>query len=328
MSGSSWWRGRRVVVTGATGFVGAELSMCLLESGALVVGLDREWGRADPLREERLSRLHSFSGFSPLDCDLADFHLLRRVAAVFEDAIVFHLAARPGVRGPKPEDTFRDNVVGVRNLHDALCLVRPAQLIFASSSSVYGRRAPLPFVETGPVGDLTSHYARSKLLGELACQLFHRRTGLPVTVARLFNVYGPRGRADMAPSVFAKGIIEGRQLVLAGGGAVERDLTFIGDAVKMLLRLGSVATSGQNFETVNIGTGNRQTMVSLVRMLEELTGKRAVTHHAPFVPDDLPATQADTTRLVALTGVRPTTLVRDGLGHLLNWILSRTPARY
>lgn len=318
-----WWAGRLVLVTGATGFIGGALAASLLERGAIVHGLDREWDLDDPLRRERIELLSKHSSFRPIALDLRETHRLPKVIEFLTGAVVFHLAARPGVRDPSLADLYADNVVATQALFDALRTHRPAQVLFASSSSVYGRKARIPFVEAAPQGDVTSHYARSKLLGELAANVFQRKVGLPVTVARLFNVYGERGRPDMAPSVFLRRIARREPLVLAGDGAVERDLTYIADVVEALVRLAEEASRESRMETVNVGTGIRTTMLRLVAMLEARLGLSASSFEAPFDPVDLPATQADLSRLQALLGWTPTTSLEVGLDRFVAWAVGR-----
>lgn len=314
-----WWAGRLVLVTGATGFIGGALAATLLERGAIVHGLDREWDLDDPLRQERIDLLSRYASFQPIAFDLRETHRLPEVLEGLTGAVVFHLAARPGVRDSSPPDVYGDNVVATQGLFVALRELRPAQVLFASSSSVYGRKARIPFVEAAPQGDVTSHYARSKLLGELAANVFHREVGLPVTVARLFNVYGERGRPDMAPGIFLRRITRREPVLLAANGAVERDLTYIADVVEALLRLAERASRESRMEMVNVGTGFRTSMRRLVAMLEARLGRSGSSFEAPFDPLDLPATQADLSRLRALLGWTPTTSIEVGLDRFVAW---------
>lgn len=322
-----WWRGRLAVVTGTTGFVGAELAAALVERGAQVLGLDRNWDRADPLRSERLERLASHASFTGLALDLRDASRLDAVFRGLDGATVFHLAARPGVREVSLADSYADNVVATGNLLATLRSVRPAQVLFASSSSVYGRRSKLPFAEDAGVWEVASPYARSKLLGELAMARFQMDLGVPVTVARLFNVYGPRIRPDMAPSVIAKRILGGQKIVLAGGGSVERDLTFVGDAVEALLRLGEAAPVAEGTRTVNVGSGVRISMNTLSAMIEARLGIRALIENGPVHPLDLSATQADPARLIETIGWAPPTPLAVGLDRFAEWMLGHWERR-
>jgi len=320
----TFWRGRGVLVTGVTGFIGAELAAELLVRGALVRGIDRNWDRAEPLRRERLDRLNCYDSFRPFVSDLRDSDRMGQAARQCEDAVVFHLAARPGVRDPALESVYADNVLGTASLLAALRASPPAQVVFASSSSVYGHVAQLPFSEGAPFGGLASAYARSKLLGEVAVAAFYSDVRCPVTVARLFNVYGARGRPDMAPSIFLQRILNRETLMLAGKGEVERDLTHVDDTVEGLIRLAQHATGAATMTTVNIGTGERTTMRGLLAKLEAAVGRRATVVDGPLGEGELRATQADVGCLQAMTGWRPRIGIEEGVGRFVEWALGRT----
>ena len=319
-----WWSNRLAVVTGATGFIGAELSCALLEAGARVIGIDRDWDQSHQLRGERIGRLKSHPNFEPRAVDLQDSDLLAAAFHGLEGAAVFHLAARPGVRHPSAVETYADNVLATERLLAVLRVVGPAQLVFTSSSSVYGAAAPLPFAEDDAPGDARSDYVRTKQLGERSLMEFHQATGVPVSIARLFNVYGPRGREDTAPSLFVQGILQQTPLELTAGGAVERDMTFVDDAVEALLRLGAHAHHARGARTVNVGTGRGVSMRLLLATIESVVGSTAITVDVEPNPLDLPATQADVTRLQSILDWRPTTPVETGVALLVAWARSRS----
>jgi|GEM_PF-220393 len=321
-----FWRKRRVVVTGAAGFIGAALSEALLRRGARVVGLDRAWSATEPVRAERIARLIGRRRFTPISVDLKSVKRLRKILARHWGSVVFHLAAQPGVRHPDVSETYRDNLVGTKNLLRALRRDPLRQVIFASSSSVYGGASPLPLREDGIIGTPASHYARSKLLGEVALRRFHAETGLPVTVTRLFNVYGPRGRPDTVPLLFARRLLAGEPITLAAAGTVERDFTFIDDVVDALVLLAEAADDARGLATVNVGTGVRTSISDFLAHLARHLGVPASSVHAGLAhPLDAPVTQADTARLLERVGWRPDTALDRGLAELVAWLRQPEP---
>lgn len=279
------------VVTGSSGFIGSALCARLVADGVEVVGIDRRPGR--------------------FTTSVVDLRALR-AADLPHGATVFHLAARPGVRHADVAEIFADNVAATRALAEALDAARPAGIVFASSSSVYGA-SPLPFREDQPLAAPRSPYARSKLIGEHTLRGFGARRGAPVTCARLFNVYGPGARSDLASAIFIRALRAGDPVTLAAGGAVERDLVYVDDVCTALIRL---SRPRPHPTTVNVGSGTRVSMRALVHHLEALLGPATIIDGPPD-PRDLPATQADLTHLRALLGWVPATPLEAGLAAMV-----------
>ncbi len=315
------WHEQLVIITGAGGFIGAALADDLLSRGAKVVGIDRKWGESDPVRRERYEKLINHANFQALTLDLCSTSSLIQALHGLEGAVIFHLAARAGVRDTHITEILLDNVEATKSLLTALAQFKPAQVIFASSSSVYGLQAPLPFIEQGPLGRQTSDYARSKIQGENFIKQFHKTNDVPVSIARLFNVYGPRGRHDMAPAIFTRKLLGREAITLAAAGAVERDLTYIDDVVEGFRRLAERDLQVTPQTIMNIGTGQRHSMSALLSLLESKLGICAVRLHGPSQACDLPATQASQHHTKTLLGWAPSIKLDCGVEKLLAWTL-------
>jgi UDP-glucuronate 4-epimerase len=311
-----------IAVTGASGFIGAELCEALCARGIRVVGIDRrdEVG-ADALVCERLGRLRRYSNFSFIGTDLRATRAVVEALPATGDLSIVHLAAQAGVRHPAPEQTIECNVVATQSLLDVLRRRLPRQLIFASSSSVYGRGAQLPFHEDQTLGTPASLYAQTKAEGEVLTAAFARETGVPTTTLRLFNVYGPRMRDDLVVSIFASRIAVGEPVDVADGGRVLRDMTYVGDVVKVFVAL--LESPADRHETLNVGTGRMVELTHVLDLLERYLGSRVVRRATKTHECDLPATLADLSRLRARLGRAPETMVEDGLREFANWFLAR-----
>ena len=319
---------RHVVVTGAAGFIGMHVAERLLAAGAAVTGVDN----LDPyydvaLKEARLARLVGRPGFRFVRADLAD---AGATAALFRDGgftHAIHLAAQPGVRHSltNPEAYLVNNLVAFGHVVEGARHARVAHLVYASSSSVYGANHVLPFSEDQSVDHPVSLYAATKKANELIAHSYSHLYRLPTTGLRFFTVYGPWGRPDMAPMLFAKAILAGTPIRVFNDGKMRRDFTYVDDIVEGVVRVldrppvGAVADEGAPYAIYNIGNHESVELETFIAMLAALLGKPAIKEYAPLQPGDVPATCAAIDRLSAVTGFAPSTPLAEGLARFVAW---------
>lgn len=310
----------KIVVTGAAGFVGSHLSEKLIADGRQVVGLDafipyypRE------LKEKNLAQLRQHNNFSFHEVDFRRDEL----TPFFEDVdVVFHLAAQAGLlRSWSEFDSYMTcNVQATQRLLQAVtghAQKRP-HFINISTSSVYGRFATGP--EDSPK-EPVSPYGITKLAAEQLCWAYAAKDELPVTICRLFSVYGPRQRPDMGYNIFIRAILNGETITIFGDGEDSRSNTYISDCVDGLI-LAMKQPEKSVGEAFNIGGGEEVTVNGVLTILEELSGKQAITKPGPKRPGDQKRTMADTRKAEALLGYQPSTGIVDGLRAQLEWQLA------
>lgn len=311
-----------VLVTGVAGFIGSSLARALLAQGREVIGLDR-LDQFPSLSRARLASLLPRPRFRFVRLDLA----VPGAADAFMKAhphlsSVVHLAGRGGVRASqlKPEAFVRDNIQAQTALLNA-CKALPAleQVIYASSSAVYGYGAPLPFVETAPLGAPGSFYAVTKRTNELTAEVFARLEGFSVTGVRFFTVYGPWGRPDMACWKFASAIKRDRTLTVWDDPALARDFTYIDDAVSGLIGLLNRPAPQGVARVLNLGKGHPDPVAALVSDLSHALGKTAHVHRAPRPAEDLPRTWAHTARFEEICGWRTSIGLSEGVSRFAEW---------
>ena len=329
-----------VLVTGAAGFIGYHLSERLLAAGIPVVGLDNLNAYYDPrLKEARRDRLLDRPGFAFERVDLADREGLAGLFERHRPHRVVHLAAQAGVRHSltHPHDYVDANITGFLNILEECRHRGVAHLVYASSSSVYGGNAKLPFAVEDSVDHPVSLYAATKKANELMAHSYSHLFGLPATGLRFFTVYGPWGRPDMAIQIFTRALYEGRPIRLFNHGRMERDFTYIDDIVEGVVRLipkppaanpefdrqaPDPATSWAPHRVFNIGNHRREQLLDLVAMLEELTGRTAIRELVEMQPGDVEATFADVSALEREVGFAPDTPLRTGLARFVDWYRS------
>ncbi len=315
-----------ILVTGVAGFVGSHVAATLLARGERVIGLDNVNDYYDvSLKEARLARLKPLPGFSFLRLDLADRDAVFAGLAPETENIteVIHLAAQAGVRFSMidPYAYVASNVMGhVVMLEAARRMPKLRHLVYASSSSVYGGNTRLPFRETDPVELPVSLYAATKRADELIGQAYSHIYGLPQTGLRFFTVYGPWGRPDMAYYSFARAIAAGEPITLYEGGELKRDFTYIDDIVQGVLGcLAHPPGNGERARLLNIGNNRAERVLTLVRLLEEGLGRRAIIQDAPRPVADVEETFADISAIQALAGFAPTTTLAEGIPKFVTW---------
>ena len=320
------FKGMRVLVTGAAGFIGMHVAARLLADGATVTGVDN----LDPyydvaLKEARLARLAAEPGFDFVRLDLADADATAGLFRAGGFERVVHLAAQPGVRYSivNPEAYLRNNLTAYGHVLEGCRHARVGHLVYASSSSVYGANHRLPFSEDQDVDHPVSLYAATKKANELMAHSYSHLYRLPATGLRFFTVYGPWGRPDMSPMLFAQAILAGTPIKVFNGGRMRRDFTYVDDIVegvaRVLLLPPAPADGAAPYAIYNIGNHAAVELETFIATLERLIGRRAIKEYAPMQPGDVPATFADIDRLVAATGFAPHTPLDEGLARFVAW---------
>jgi UDP-glucuronate 4-epimerase len=313
-----------ILLTGAAGFIGMHVAEALLARGEKVIGLDSLTPYYDlRLKQARRDRLLAHPHFSFLEVNIAD---RAAVAAVFKQhpdvTRIIHLAAQPGVRHSliDPFSYIEANVMGhLVTLEAARSLPRLQHFLYASSSSVYGGNDQLPYREVDRVDHPISLYAATKRADELISEAYGHIFGLPQTGLRFFTVYGPWGRPDMAPWLFADAILAGRPITLYDGGRLKRDFTFVTDIVSGVLgALDRPPTNGKP-RLLNIGNHRSVEVRRFVAVLEESLGRKAVIQDAPRPVTDVAETFADIGAIQALCGFEPKTPIEEGLPRFADW---------
>jgi UDP-glucuronate 4-epimerase len=317
------------LVTGAAGFIGFHVVRQLLAEGRSVVGLDSLNDYYDPaLKRSRLAILREDSRFGFVHADLADRHAMRTLFAERRFPAVIHLAAQAGVRHSidHPHAYVDANLEGFVNVLEGCRHHECRHLVYASSSSVYGANAKLPF----SIDDKTDHpvslYAATKKANELMAWSYSHLYRLPVTGLRFFTIYGPWGRPDMAIFLFAKAIIEGKPIKLFNHGNMRRDFTYIDDVTRVILRLIDVAprdggekSGGAPARIYNVGNHRPEELMHVVSVLEKELGLNATKEILPMQPGDVVETFADIGELMRDTGFAPQTSIEDGIREFVTW---------
>ncbi|MCA0187222.1 MAG: NAD-dependent epimerase/dehydratase family protein [Proteobacteria bacterium] len=316
-----------VLLTGAAGFIGMHVAEALLARGDRVIGVDNLNAYYDVgLKRARLARLESRQGFRFLEADVSDREAMLGLAESHGEVTrIVHLAAQPGVRHSlvDPYAYVQANVMGhLVMLELARRLKRLEHLVYASSSSVYGGNRSLPFAETDRVDHPVSLYAATKRSGELISESYAHLFGLPQTGLRFFTVYGPWGRPDMAPWMFAEAILGGRPITLYDGGRLKRDFTFVEDIVAGVVGCLDHPASGTAPRLLNIGNHRSVEVRRFVAVLEEALGRRAVVVDTPRPPTDVEETFADIEAIRAVCGYEPRTPIERGVPKFAEWYLS------
>lgn len=314
---------KHALVTGAAGFVGSHLIDALLADGWTVTGVDN----FDPFydRDEKLANIAAHaddSKFSLLEADIRDHEALRQSLDGRFDVIV-HLAARAGVR-PSIADPLGYQDVNVRGTQVMLELCREwgvRQFVFASSSSVYGMNPRVPWREDDHVLLPISPYASTKVSGELLGHVYSRLFGIRFIALRLFTVYGPRQRPDLAIRKFAEGLLYGRTIPVFGDGSARRDYTYVLDVVTGLRAAMTYESSA--YEVMNLGNDHTVSLQELIAALEGVFGVRARIERLDEQPGDVPRTHADISKARSLLRYSPATSLETGLIDVAAWLRAR-----
>jgi UDP-glucuronate 4-epimerase len=314
----------RYLVTGAAGFIGANVAQALLDAGCDVVGVDSLNDYYDVgLKHYRLKPLLDHSDFSFVQGDLADTQIVDSLFARHDFDCVIHLAAQAGVRYSleNPGAYIQSNILGFQHLIDACRAKPPAHFVFASSSSVYGNSDREWFSETDPTDTPVSLYAATKKSNEMVAHTYAHLHGLPATGLRFFTVYGPAGRPDMAYFGFTKAIAEGTPIQVFNEGQLERDFTYIDDIVSGVVAAATAPPVDLEapYRLLNLGNHQPVKLGDFIATLEDLLGKEANKQLVGMQPGDVYRTAANIDAAKALVGFEPSTDLATGLERFVAW---------
>jgi UDP-glucuronate 4-epimerase len=327
----------RIFVTGTAGFVGAALAQRLLARGDEVWGLDNHNDYYDPaLKEARLARFADHPGYTHQRADLADAAAVNEAFARFRPERVVNLAAQAGVRYSlqNPQAYIQSNLVGFGHILEACRHGGVQHLVYASSSSVYGANRKLPFAVEDAVDHPVSLYAATKKANELMAHTYSHLYGLPTTGLRFFTVYGPWGRPDMSPMLFADRISRGEPIDVFNFGKHSRDFTYIDDIVEGVIRTldhpaqpdpsydpmqPNPGTSAAPYRVYNIGNDQPVQLLRFIELMEQALGRTVEKRLLPMQPGDVPDTWADVSALRRDVGYAPSTSIEDGVARFVAW---------
>jgi len=327
----------KILITGAAGFIGMHTAKRLLERGDEVIGVDNINDYYDvKLKQDRLEQLKPYDKFRFIKLDIADKEVMEALFAKEGFQRVVNLAAQPGVRYSlkNPHAYISSNIVGFTNILEGCRHHKVEHLVYASSSSVYGANTKMPFSVHQNVDHPVSLYAATKKASELMAHTYSHLYGLPTSGLRFFTVYGPWGRPDMSPSLFAGAILEGRAIDVFNQGQMRRDFTYIDDIVEGVVRvLDQVATSNSAFDTAdpdpatsyapyrlyNIGNHEPVELMTFIETIENAMGRKAEKNMLPMQAGDVVATYADIDALTNAVGFAPSTPLQEGITKFVTW---------
>ncbi|MDD5240713.1 MAG: NAD-dependent epimerase [Sulfuricella sp.] len=335
----------KVLVTGVAGFIGMHVAQRLLQQGAEVVGIDNLNDYYDvQLKEDRLKQLMPLPGFRFVKLEMSDRAEMETLFATEKFNRVVNLAAQPGVRYSlqNPHAYVNSNIVGFLNVLEGCRHNGVEHLVYASSSSVYGANTHMPFSVHDNVDHPVSLYAATKKSSEMMAHTYSHLFNLPTTGLRFFTVYGPWGRPDMSPSLFADAILAGRPIDVFNEGRMQRDFTYIDDIAEGVVRvLDKVAAPDPSFDRAapdpassyapyriyNIGNHEPVELMAFIEAIENAVGKKAVKNMLPMQDGDVVATYADIDDLTRAVGFAPHTRLDEGIAKFAAWFKDYYGAR-
>jgi UDP-glucuronate 4-epimerase len=328
---------KKILVTGAAGFIGFHLCKKLLSQECQVVGLDNLNDYYDvSLKLARLEQIKDKNNFTFSKIDLTDKTRIEQLFADYKFDKVVNMAAQAGVRYSliNPQAYIDSNIVGFTNILEGCRHHQVKHLVFASSSSVYGSNTKIPFSVHDNVDHPVSLYAASKKANELMAHTYSHLYRLPCTGLRFFTVYGPWGRPDMALFMFTKAILEGKPINVFNYGKMQRDFTYIDDIVEGVVRVTDLipqpnpnwsgeypdpGTSNAPYKIYNIGNNQPIELSKFIATLEDCLGIKAQKNMLPIQPGDVPTTYADVQDLIDDVGFKPNTSIEIGISKFVDW---------
>lgn len=333
----------KILITGAAGFIGYHLVDSLIKGGGKVVGIDNINDYYDVnLKYARLTELgivkgeisddgkiiksNTYGNFGFAKIDLVNLSKLEELFKKEKFTHVVNLAAQAGVRYSieNPHAYIQSNIVGFVNILECCRHNKIKHLVYASSSSVYGANSKIPFSEEDRVDSPVSLYAATKKSNELMAYTYSHLYNLPTTGLRFFTVYGPWGRPDMAPMLFANAIVNEKPIKVFNNGDMQRDFTYIDDVVNGIEKVIEVLPTKQpNADVFNIGNSKPVDLMEFISELEKGLGKEAIKKFYPMQDGDVKRTYADTNYIQKITNYNPKTSIKQGVSIFVNWFLNK-----
>ncbi|MEF3694925.1 MAG: NAD-dependent epimerase/dehydratase family protein [Candidatus Cloacimonadota bacterium] len=313
---------RNILVTGAAGFIGSHLCERLLEEGYAVYGLDNFDPFYEPsLKRRNLSGVLHHPSFTLIEADIREADRLQAIFELYDFDAIIHLAAMGGVRHSirYPELFAEVNVSGTLNLLEAAKTKEIKPFIYASSSSVYGKTGTIPFAETDSVDHPISPYAATKKAAELMCYTWHHLYDLSVMCLRLFSVYGPRQRPDLAISSFSRNLQAELPVPIFGDGSSGRDYTYIDDTIEGIYRALNYIENHRVYEVINLGSSESISLSAMMAYLEELSGKKFIREPQLLPFEDMQLTLADLSKARSLLDYQPKVSFSEGIRRWWDW---------
>ncbi|MDF7826695.1 NAD-dependent epimerase/dehydratase family protein [Pontiellaceae bacterium B12227] len=311
----------KILVTGAAGFIGSYVAHALLDDGHEVIGIDNfNDYYSVALKEARHARLETRDGYIGLRGDLADYDFMASLFKAHGPDRVCHLAAQAGVRYSleNPQAYEQSNLAGHLNVLECCRHFDVSRLVYASSSSVYGGNKKVPFSEADHVDNPVSFYAATKKANELMAHAYTHLYGFQTIGLRFFTVYGPWGRPDMAYWLFSAAMLQGKSIKVFNHGDMKRDFTYIDDIVQGVKS--ALFSAGLDpYEIFNLGNNQPELLMDMIQHLGDALGIKPGMDMLPMQPGDVPITYADISKAQAKLGYQPTTGLKDGLGHFVEW---------
>lgn len=337
---------KKILVTGAAGFIGFHLVKRLAESGGFnIIGLDSinsyydvnlKYGRLAELGIDNAGSMDmsgndakvltfnqssKYANFSFIKADISDYDTLARIFEECNFDIVCNLAAQAGVRYSfeNPFSYIKSNVNGFMNILELSRIHNISHVVYASSSSVYGNNEKIPFDESDRTDNPQSIYAASKKANELMAHVYSSQMGMATTGLRFFTVYGPWGRPDMAPFLFMKSVLEGKKIRIFNHGNLSRDFSYIDDIVEGIAKVVESNPSGGDCKIYNIGNSSPVKLMDFVRTIEEVAGKEAIKEFTDMQQGDVYITYANTASIEKDFGFKPCTPLKYGIEEFYKW---------
>ena len=319
--------GRKILVTGAAGFIGSHLALELLKEGNSVICIDNFNEYYDPLlKRQRKKRIDDYvtnnnvksSRYFFAELDLLDFDSLSKLNELHQPQVICHLAAQAGVRySIKYPHTYLDNnITATVNLLEISKEKKIHDFILASTSSVYGLSEDMPFTEDTPIDSTISTYSTTKRSCELLCHTYNNLFGINFRILRFFTVYGPWGRPDMALFKFTKAIYQGKPIEIYNYGDMCRDFTYVDDIVSGFT---NSIEANHKFEIINLGCGNPIGLMDFIKTLEDVIGREAIKDMKDMQPGDVNKTWADISKARNLLNYKPKVQIREGISNFVKW---------
>ena len=312
----------RIIVTGCAGFIGWKVYEMLLDFGKEVIGIDNLNDAYDVrLKEWRLNQLLPRDKFKFYKLDISQketiFDFFNQINANSGDAII-NLAARAGVRQSleNPWVYYETNAIGTLNLLECCKNHGIKKFVLASTSSLYGNHNKIPFSEDDDTNRPLSPYAASKKAAETLCFTYHHLYGLDITVFRYFTVYGPAGRPDMSIFRFIKWILEDQPLIIYGDGSQSRDFTYVDDIARGTI----LGLKNLGYEIINLGSDSPHSLIEIIKIIEELTGKQVLIKYEPSHKADIEKSWAEIKKACALIGWKPSKIINKGIEISIDWM--------